>query len=165
MESGIASLYMEEQQTTPDGVESWELISRIPLRNADDETIGVLGIYEDITESKRQSVELDLYRHELERLVQERTRELKEAYDELESYSYAVAHDLRSPLRIINGFAQALQDDHPELGDASGLHLRRIMGASAKMGQLIDGLLQLSQYSRAEVQRHPEVVRAYLGTE
>jgi light-regulated signal transduction histidine kinase (bacteriophytochrome) len=64
-----------------------------------------------------------------------------------------VAHDLRSPLRIINGFAQALQEDNPALDAASQGHLGRIMGASKKMGELIDGLLKLSQYARGEVQR------------
>jgi len=118
------------------------------------------GVSQDITQQTLAAQEIRRLNASLEQRIQERTRELKEAYDELESYSYAVAHDLRSPLRIINGFAQALQDDHPELGDASGLHLRRIMGASAKMGQLIDGLLQLSQYSRGEVQRHPVNISA-----
>ncbi len=118
------------------------------------------GVSQDITQQTLAEQEIRRLNASLELRIQERTRELKEAYDELESYSYAVAHDLRSPLRIINGFAQALQDDHPELGDASGLHLRRIMGASAKMGQLIDGLLQLSQYSRGEVQRHPVNISA-----
>ncbi|MBA4262997.1 MAG: hypothetical protein C0443_13505, partial [Comamonadaceae bacterium] len=59
------------------------------------------------------------------------------------------------PLRIINGFAQALEEDNPTLGDASRLHVERIKSASRKMGLLIDGLLQLSQYARGEVQRHP----------
>ncbi len=72
MESGIARLYMEEQQTTPDGVEIWVRISRIPLRNADNETIGVLGIYEDITELKHTAAELERHRNQLNALVNER---------------------------------------------------------------------------------------------
>lgn len=70
-------------------------------------------------------------------------------------YSYAVAHDLRSPLRIINGFAQALQEDHPELTRQSQDHLSRIKAASRKMGELIDGLLTLSQYARGDVRHEP----------
>jgi light-regulated signal transduction histidine kinase (bacteriophytochrome) len=91
----------------------------------------------------------------LEQRIQDRTRALKDAYDELESYSYAVAHDLRSPLRIINGFAQALQEDNPHLSTGGRDHLERIKAASKKMGELIDGLLKLSQYARGEVQRQP----------
>ncbi|MCU0958062.1 MAG: histidine kinase, partial [Hydrogenophaga sp.] len=91
----------------------------------------------------------------LEQKIRERTRELKDAYDELESYSYAVAHDLRSPLRLINGFAQALQEDNPALDSGSRRHLDRIMQASRKMGLLIDGLLKLAQVGRGELQRQP----------
>jgi light-regulated signal transduction histidine kinase (bacteriophytochrome) len=58
-------------------------------------------------------------------------------------------------LRIINGFAQALREDNPALDEASMAHLGRIMGASKKMGELIDGLLTLSQFSRGELQRKP----------
>ena len=114
----------------------------------------------DVTDRKRIELQVQQLNASLEQRILERTRELKDAYDELESYSYAVAHDLRSPLRIINGFAQALQEDNPALGEGSRLHLRRIMGASAKMGHLIDGLLQLSQYARGEVQRHPVNISA-----
>lgn len=137
------------------GREHWHAVRAAFERDDSGRARRALGVTLDITGRKRIELEIQQLNASLEQRIQERTLELKEAYDELESYSYAVAHDLRSPLRIINGFAQALQDDHPELGEASGLHLRRIMGASAKMGQLIDGLLQLSQYARGEVQRHP----------
>jgi light-regulated signal transduction histidine kinase (bacteriophytochrome) len=91
----------------------------------------------------------------LEQRIDGRTRALRAAYDELESYSYAVAHDLRSPLRIINGFAQALQEDAPSLDANSRQHLQRIMAASKKMGELIDGLLHLSKFARGDMQRQP----------
>jgi PAS domain S-box-containing protein len=113
------------------------------------------GVTQEITERKRAENEIRRLNTSLEQRIQERTRELKEAYDELESYSYAVAHDLRSPLRIINGFAQALEEDNPALDAASRSHLTRIKSASAKMGQLIDGLLQLSQFGRGELQLVP----------
>ncbi|MBX3611090.1 MAG: PAS domain S-box protein [Hydrogenophaga sp.] len=114
-----------------------------------------LGCVLDITERKLNELHIHELNASLEQRIQERTQELKAAYDELESYSYAVAHDLRSPLRIINGFAQALEEDNPELDTESRKHLERIREASKKMGELIDGLLHLSQMARGELQREP----------
>lgn len=142
------------------GEDRWFSVRAEFERDEQGRVVHAYGVTQDITQQTLAEQEIRRLNASLEQRIQERTRELKDAYDELESYSYAVAHDLRSPLRIINGFAQALQDDHPELGEASGQHLRRIMGASAKMGQLIDGLLQLSQYARGEVQRHPVNISA-----
>jgi PAS domain S-box-containing protein len=117
-------------------------------------TVG-LGVVLDITERKLAEMHIQDLNTSLEERIQERTQALKAAYDELESYSYAVAHDLRSPLRIINGFAQALEEDNPRLDDQSRKHLERIRDASKKMGELIDGLLKLSQMARGELQREP----------
>ncbi|RJP70919.1 MAG: PAS domain S-box protein [Comamonadaceae bacterium] len=124
-------------------------------RDAHGRAVRALGVTRDVTERKRSEVEIQRLNTSLEHRIQERTQALKAAYDELESYSYAVAHDLRSPLRIINGFAQALQEDHPALDANSVAHLQRIMAASKKMGELIDGLLTLSQFARGELQRKP----------
>lgn len=117
-------------------------------------TVG-LGMLLDITEHKRAEQQIQQLNASLEERIRERTQALKAAYDELESYSYAVAHDLRSPLRIINGFAQALEEDNPALPIESHRHLERIRDASKKMGELIDGLLKLSQMARGELQRSP----------
>ncbi|QHE75906.1 PAS domain-containing protein [Hydrogenophaga sp. PBL-H3] len=124
-------------------------------RDAQGRAVRALGVTQDITERKRHEMQIQQLNASLEQRIEERTRALKAAYDELESYSYAVAHDLRSPLRIINGFAQALQEDNPEWAGESRSHLERIMGASKKMGELIDGLLTLSQFSRGDLQRKP----------
>ncbi len=138
-----------------DGEDRWFSVRAEFERDAEGRALRAFGVTQDITQQKRAEQEIRRLNTSLEQRIQERTRELKEAYDELESYSYAVAHDLRSPLRIINGFAQALEEDNPTLGDASRLHVERIKNASRKMGLLIDGLLQLSQYARGEVQRYP----------
>ena len=143
-----------------DGEDRWFSVRAEFERDAEGRALRAFGVTQDITQQKRAEQEIRRLNTSLEQRIQERTRELKDAYDELESYSYAVAHDLRSPLRIINGFAQALQEDNPELGESSRLHVRRILGASAKMGQLIDGLLQLSQYARGGVGRHPVNISA-----
>jgi light-regulated signal transduction histidine kinase (bacteriophytochrome) len=75
---------------------------------------------------------------------------------ELESFSYSVSHDLRTPLRSIAGFAQILLDDYaPNLDADANRHLERIRSATIHMGALIDGLLALSQVGRAELQLGP----------
>ncbi|MCP5124064.1 MAG: PAS domain S-box protein [Gammaproteobacteria bacterium] len=79
IESGIPRINYEEPQTTPDGRTLWLRTSKVPLRNQNDEIIGVLGIYEDITEEKEKDKELARYRDHLERLVAERSAQLDEA--------------------------------------------------------------------------------------
>jgi PAS domain S-box-containing protein len=138
-----------------DGQERWLSVRAEFERNADGRAVRAFGVTQDISDRVRAEQKVRQLNRSLERRIQERTRELKDAYDELESYSYAVAHDLRSPLRVINGFAQALAEDNPTMDAASQAHLERIKGASRKMGQLIDGLLQLSQYARGEIVFQP----------
>jgi signal transduction histidine kinase len=95
----------------------------------------------------------------LDRLIGERRRiesELKTSNRELEAFSYSVAHDLRAPLRAINGYARALVDDYGGLLDAQGHDfVDRIVAATERMGQLIDALLSLSRVTRAEFRREP----------
>ena len=92
----------------------------------------------------------------LESRVALRTHELTAANKELESFSYSVSHDLRSPLRAIDGFAQALLEDEGARLSPEGLRLlSRLQAAATRMGQLIDDLLQLSRVTRAELKREP----------
>ena len=139
----------------PGGKVLWFNVTAEFERDEDGRALRALGVAQDVSQQKLAELKIQQLNASLEQRIQERTRELKDAYGELESYSYAVAHDLRSPLRIINGFAQALQEDNPDLNTNSINHLQRIRNASQKMGQLIDGLLQLSQYARGRVNRHP----------
>lgn len=89
----------------------------------------------------------------LEQRVGERTTELKRAYDELEGFSYAVAHDLKAPLRAINGFAYLLEQEmQGQLTDRSREHLSRIRNGSLKMSTLIDDLLSYSHIDRRGMQ-------------
>lgn len=90
----------------------------------------------------------------LEDRVRERTAELEAINKELETFSYSVSHDLRAPLRAIDGFGQILVEDYHDQLDADGQdHLRRIRGASQRMGELIDDLLMLSRVTRTEMTR------------
>ncbi|PTL85121.1 hypothetical protein DAT35_06705 [Vitiosangium sp. GDMCC 1.1324] len=92
----------------------------------------------------------------LESRVAQRTAELTAANRELEAFSYSVSHDLRSPLRAIDGFAQAIREDEGERMSSDSLQLlTRLQGAATRMGQLIDDLLRLSRVSRAELKCEP----------
>jgi len=91
---------------------------------------------------------------DLERRVSERTQQLESANRELESFTYAVSHDLRAPLRSLSGFSQMLWDAAPAGLDGRSMHyLERIQEASHHMSSLIDDLLKLSRISRSELHR------------
>jgi len=90
----------------------------------------------------------------LERRVEQATIRLADANKELEAFSYSVAHDLRAPLRGIDGFSQALLEDNLDHLDEQGkTHLRYVRESAQQMGRLIDGLLLLSRVSRGELRR------------
>lgn len=90
----------------------------------------------------------------LEERVRQRTAELEVINRELEAFSYSVSHDLRAPLRTVDGFSLALQEDYSDAVDATGKdYINRVRGGVQRMGQLIDALLQLSRITRAEINR------------
>lgn len=98
--------------------------------------------------------ELEKHRFQLEELVQIRTKKLKRYTDELESFSYSVSHDLRAPLRAINGYCSLLLEEASDSLDAEGLnYLRRINASTSRMADLIDDLLTLSRITRHEVNK------------
>ncbi|HSR96146.1 MAG TPA: ATP-binding protein [Kofleriaceae bacterium] len=112
--------------------------------------------------AERQIAERDAYiagersrlHEQLEGRVDERIAELQAINEQLEAFSYSVAHDLRAPLRSIATFSQALQDDHAEQLDPGGLeYLTHIHRASQRMGHLIDDLLNFSRVTRTQLRR------------
>ncbi|HUE98811.1 MAG TPA: PAS domain S-box protein [Anaerolineales bacterium] len=143
--SGKSMVDEEERVVWPDGRETWVSTTKVPLPDQAGQIIGTFGISRDITERKRAEAEL-----------QKAKQELEAANKELEAFSYSVSHDLRSPLRSIDGFSQALLEDYADQLPAKGQdHLKRVRAATQRMGQLIDDLLNLSRVSRAIMKSGP----------
>ncbi|MGE5657692.1 MAG: sensor histidine kinase, partial [Actinomycetota bacterium] len=108
----------------------------------------------EVAKRKRAEKETRQLNAELEQRVKERTRQLEAANRELEAFAYSVSHDLRAPLRTIDGFSQALLEDCFEhLDDFGKDYLRRVRVAAKRMGELIDDLLQLSRLTRSELKQ------------
>lgn len=125
-----------------------------PIKDEQEMVIGAVITFVDITARKEVETKLKNYQDHLEELVENRTAELKNAYKELEAFSYSVSHDLRAPLRAIDGFSQALVEDYNKKLDASGRnYLNRVRVAAQRMAQLIDDLLVLSRAMRFEMVR------------
>jgi PAS domain S-box-containing protein len=109
-----------------------------------------ISVVTDITERKQSEEQLKLAMMELKLS----SAQLKATNKELESFSYSVSHDLRAPLRSIDGFSQALLEDYaPLLDETARDYLNRMRNASQKMGELIDGILNLSRLTRGDMHR------------
>ena len=132
----------EEPLSSPNGLR-WLHTKKVPILDEQGEPEYLLGISEDITERRRADVRL--------RASLEAT---EVAHRELESFSYSVAHDLRAPLRSIDGFSQALLDDYSAQLDEQGKdYLGRVRNGARRMAELIDDLLALARVSRSDLVR------------
>ncbi len=137
-----------------DGAYRWFLTRAHPARDGEGRPTSWFGTSMDIEEMKRAEEKIGQLNFSLEQRVQERTAQLEASNRELEAFSYSVAHDLRAPLRAIDGFNQALVDDYGQLLPAEAKDLfQRARQASQRMAQLIDDLLNLSRVARAEMRQ------------
>ena len=124
----------------------------IPLYDENNEVQKVMTISLDITDIKKAELDIKDLNDSLERKVADRTRELEHVNKELEAFSYSVSHDLRAPLRIINGFADILVHDYGEKLDEEGKRLLgKITSSAQRMGKLIDELINLAHFGRKEM--------------
>jgi len=115
---------------------------------------GVLIACRDVTARKQAEDEIRTLNAELEERVRNRTTQLEAANNEMEAFAYSVSHDLRAPLRAIDGFSQALLEDYHAKLDVEGQDcLRRVRAATQRMGRLIDDILHLSQMTRSAMTR------------
>lgn len=130
--------------------------SGIPLFNNNGIFQGYRGIAKDITERKKTDRQIARMNDELENKVIERTKMLRIANKELEAFSYSVSHDLRAPLRSIDGFSQALIEDYGDSLDSTATnYLSRVRSAAQRMSTLIDDLIKLAKVSRIELAKKP----------
>jgi len=116
----------------------------------------LIGSVHDITEARRAAETIRRLNVELEGRVAQRTAQLATAYNDLETFSYSVSHDLRAPLRAIGGFAEIIARRHgPSLPAEAQRYFDNIVLASERMGQLIDALLRYSRLGHRAVRREP----------
>jgi len=146
---------LELELVSATGAHKWVRTIGEPVVEGD-RVVKVQGALQDVTERKALEQELQRMNATLERRVEERTGELRAANGELESFAYAVSHDLRAPLRAMDGFSKALLEDYGETLPAEGRSFLDQIGlASRRMAGLIDGLLQLSRATRGTLERVP----------
>jgi PAS domain S-box-containing protein len=121
-------------------------------RDAAGHVVGVFAAARDVAGLKRAEAKIRALNASLERRVQERTQELAAANRELQEFVYSVSHDLRSPLRAVDGFSHTVLEDYGDVIDEQGRSdLRRVRAAAQRMGELIDALLSLSRLGRREI--------------
>ena len=132
-----------------DGSRFWAFVIITALYDDDGKLRGFGKVSRDMTERKQSEEEIRRLNLELEERVVKRTAQLEAANKELEAFSYSVSHDLRAPLRAVNGFARILQEDFAtELPEDARAYLTIIQDNAQQMGQLIDDLLAFSRLSR-----------------
>ncbi len=137
-----------------DGRVRWGYVRGQLLRGPDGQPERMLGIELDVTERRQAEEAVRRLNAELELRVGERTAQLETANKELESFSYTVSHDLRAPLRAINGFALAVQEDYgAQLPEEGRRFLQNVRNGALRMGHLIDDLLAFSRLSRSPLRR------------
>ncbi len=128
------------------GVYRWHLGRALPIRNNEGEIVRWYASGTDIDELKAAQEELVRAQQTLEERVQERTRQLADANQELEAFSYSVSHDLRTPLKAITGFSNILTESHAaDLSAEATRYLENIDKGARQMEQLVDGLLAFSK--------------------
>ncbi|MCB1956511.1 MAG: PAS domain S-box protein [Rhodocyclaceae bacterium] len=139
---------------TAGGEIRWIEATTRPIPATDGSVIGINGSLDDISTRKIAELTLKNINHELENRVQLRTAELEASNRELEAFSYSVSHDLRAPLRAIDGFAHVLEEDYRDRLDQLALqYLQRIRAASHRMANLIDDLLELARLTRQTLRK------------
>ena len=156
MGTGQPLVGLEEKETWPDGSETWVTTTKMPLRDKKGQIVGTFGISTNITERKQIEERIRKLNEELELRVIERTTQLESVNKELKAFAYSVSHDLRAPLRAIDGYTNILVEDYGQSLDEEGKRVCAVICSETKrMGQIIDDLRSFSHISHAEMQVSP----------
>jgi PAS domain S-box-containing protein len=151
--SGAASRYsMWKRFVRKDGEVVFTELNRAMVRDPDGGPLVSVGIVRDITAQRAAEAEVRALNTRLEERVAQRTADLARSNTNLQAFTYSVSHDLRTPLRALSGFSEALLEDYGDRVDETGrMYARRIREAAEQMGRIIDDLLQLAEVSRADL--------------
>ena len=153
---------IEHQVITPDGEVHWQQWNDRAIFDSKGKVIEYQSVGRDITDKKGIEEELLAFNEKLEQMVSERTSQLESANKELESFSYSVSHDLRSPLRAIDGYSTIILNEFGEgLSPATQRYLSKIKDNVRQMNRLIEDLLEFSRASRQElhiIEVDPEII-------
>jgi PAS domain S-box-containing protein len=145
-------IYVESWQRRKDGAKRLLAWWCRVLKDESGQVTGALSSARDVTDRRQAEEEIRKLNAELEQRVLDRTAQLSAANKELEAFSYSVSHDLRAPLRSIDGFSQALLEEYQGKLDETGkTYLERVRKATQRMGLLIDDMLKLSRITQAEM--------------
>ena len=133
-----------------DGSVQWMLAEVAEERDGGGRIVGYVGTLTDITERKLADDDTRRLADDLETRVAERAAQLEATVRELDTFSYTVSHDLRAPLRSISGFSQMILEETGEtLPPRARSHLERVIAASRRMSEMIDGLMDLARVARS----------------
>jgi PAS domain S-box-containing protein len=159
---------MEFPLRAADGHYGWFLTRVFPFKDATGEIVRWFGTHTDVSRKREADEEIRRLNATLEQRVAERTAELETANKELEAFSYSVSHDLRAPLRAVDGFSQVVLEDYgAQLPEEGRRDLETIRRGAQSMGVLIDDLLTFSRLSRIPLKKQEVdtglLVRSVLG--
>lgn len=140
----------------PDGTIRW-IAGRFQVTlDENGRSLSLAGVNIDITDRKLAEQQIRMLNAELEARVRERTAQLEAANRELEAFTYSVSHDLRAPVRALQGFTEVLLEEHAEVLEGDGKRLLHVIrGEASRMGQLIDDLLAFSKLGRQSLRPAP----------
>lgn len=170
LRAGQSIDHFETVRVTKEGQRIDVSLTISPVRDEAGVMIGASKIVRDITERKKTEVALEEARAALkahaatlELMVAERTQELRETIAEVESFSYSISHDMRGPLRAIQGYAAVLEQDlKGKIGEEESEYLRRMAAASVRLTNLVQDILNYSQISRSRLQLAPIDLQALI---